>query len=59
MASIEYQTIGGSWLRVCDCSKNSSIIKQTMDAIFRSNPSYKKLRAIDAATKQILDMSFR
>lgn len=59
IAIIEYQSQGGSWLKVCDCANHPVIIKQTMDAIFRSNPTYQKVRAIDASTKQIIDISSR
>lgn len=59
VAVVEYQTSGGTWVKVCDCQNRPQIIKQIMDATFRSNPSYNKLRAIDAVTKQILDMAFR
>lgn len=56
---IEYQTHGGSWQKVCDCTNHPATIKQIMEATFRSNPNYQKLRAINQSTKQIIDMSFR
>jgi hypothetical protein len=59
IAIVEYQTSGGAWVKVSECQNRPQIIKQLFDAAFRSNPSYTKLRAIDAATKQILDMAFR
>lgn len=59
VAIIEYQTSGGTWVRVCDCQNRPQIIKQIMDAAFRSNPSYTKLRALDGTTKQVLDIAFR
>ena len=59
IAIIEFQLPSGNWLKVCDCANNPFIIKQIMDATFRSNPSYQKLRAIDQSTKQIIDLGFR
>jgi hypothetical protein len=59
IAIIEFQLPSGNWLKVCDCAKNPAIIKQIMDAAFRSNPTYQKLRAVDQSTKQIIDISFR
>ena len=59
IAIIEYQTPGGSWQKVCECSKHPSTIKQIMDATFRSNPSYQKLRARDQETGQLIDISIR
>lgn len=56
---IEYQTPGGSWQKVCDCSNHPATIKQIMEATFRSNPSYQKLRAVSQPTRQIIDISFR
>ena len=59
IAIIEYQTSGGSWKKVCDCSSHPANIKMVMDANFKSNPSYQKLRAIDAQTKQLIDIAIR
>ena len=59
VALIEWQTTNGNWLKISECANKPAIIKQTMDANMRSNPNYKKLRAIDSVTKQILDMSFK
>ncbi len=59
IAIIEYQTSGGNWQRVCDCSNRPAVIKSIMDSIFQSNPNYQKLRALDAQTKQMLDMAIR
>jgi hypothetical protein len=56
---IEYQTPGGSWQKVCDCSNHPVTIKHVMDATFRSNPSYQKLRAVNQTTRQIIDIAFR
>ena len=59
VALIEFQTTGGSWLKVCDCQNNSATIKHIMEAIFRSNPKYMKLRAIDSVSKILIDISYR
>ena len=59
IAIIEWQTPGGSWQRVCDCANNSATIKLIMEANFKANPRYHKLRAIDGQTKQLIDISFR
>lgn len=59
IAIIEYQTVSGSWQKVCDCSNHPATIKNVMDATFRSNPSYQKLRAVSQTTRQVIDISFR
>lgn len=59
IAIIEYQTPGGNWVRVCDCSSHPANIKMVMDANFKSNPSYKKMRALDSKTKQLIDIAYR
>lgn len=59
IAIIEYQTQGGNWQRICDCANKPAIIKAVMDGNFKSNSNYQKIRAIDAQTKQLIDISFR
>lgn len=59
MAIIEFQASAGNWVRVCDCANKPAIIKSIFDATFQSRPSISKLRAIDAQTKQLIDISFR
>jgi|GEM_PF-4314699 len=57
-AIIEVQTQGGTWMRIGDCSAAPETINAVMVSNARSNPQWKKFRAIDAQTKQLLDMQF-
>jgi len=58
-AIVEIQTTGGTWQRFCDGSKHPSGIKRMLDAALRSQSWVTKARAIDADTKQLIDMAFK
>jgi hypothetical protein len=58
-AIIEYQADSGVWLRFGDCSSHPAEIKRMLDACLRSQSWIKKARALDADTKQLLDMSIK
>lgn len=59
LAIIEIQTTGGTWQKFCDGSKHPSSIKTMLDAALRSQSWVTKARAIDAETKQLIDMAFK
>ncbi|MDC0877226.1 hypothetical protein OAP73_02890 [Methylophilaceae bacterium] len=59
MAQIEAQMEGGSWRRLGDCSSHPADIKRALDAAKRAHPLFKKFRAVDSVTKQLLDMDFQ
>jgi hypothetical protein len=59
MAVIEYQADSGVWIRFADCSSHPAEIKRMLDACLRSQGWIKKARALDADTKQLLDMSIK
>jgi hypothetical protein len=58
-AIVEIQTSGGVWQKFCDGSKHPSDIKRMLDATLRSQRWVTKARAIDADTKQLIDMAFK
>jgi hypothetical protein len=58
-AIIEYQADSGVWLRFADCSSHSSDVKRMLDACLRSQSWIKKARALDADTKQLIDMAIK
>jgi hypothetical protein len=58
-AIIEYQADSGVWLRFGDCSSHPSDLKRMLDACLKSQSWIKKARAIDADTKQLLDMAIK
>ena len=57
MAIVEIQTESGTWLKFCDGSSHPSSIKRMLDAALRSQVLVKKARAIDAVTKQFIDIA--
>jgi hypothetical protein len=59
MAIIEYQADSGVWLRFATCSNHPSSIKTMLDSCLRSQGWIKKARAIDADSKQLLDMAIK
>jgi hypothetical protein len=59
IAIIEYQADSGIWLKFGDCANKPGEIKRMLDACLRSQSWIKKARAIDADTKQLLDMSMK
>ena len=58
-AIIEYQADSGVWLRFADCSSHPSDIKRMLDACLRSQGWITKARALDADTKQLIDMAIK
>lgn len=58
-AIIEYQTEGGNWLRFGDCSNHPSSIQRMLDACLKSQSWIKKARALDAQTKQLIDIAIK
>lgn len=56
---VEVQTSGGNWQRFCDGSAHPSDIKRMLDAALKSQSWIQKARAIDAETKQLVDMAFK
>ena len=58
-AIIEYQADSGVWLRFGDCSSHPAEIKRMLDACLRSQSWIKKARALDADTKQLIDMAIK
>ena len=60
MAQIEVLSDGGTWIFYGTCSKQSSFqIQQMMNGALKNSTWAKKARAIDAETKQLIDMAFR
>jgi hypothetical protein len=59
MAVIEYQADSGVWVSFGNCSSHPAEIKRMLDACLRSQGWIKKARALDADTKQLLDMSIK
>jgi len=60
MAQIEVLSEGGTWVFYGTCSKQSAFqIQQMMNGALKQTPWAKKARAIDAETKQLIDMAFR
>jgi hypothetical protein len=59
MAVIEYQAPAGNWLRFGDVANKPAEIKRMLDACLRSQSWITKARAIDADTRQLLDMLFK
>ena len=57
MCIIERQADSGVWIRVCDGANNPTNIKRLLDAAVKAYPLNKKFRAIDAQTKQLIDIS--
>jgi hypothetical protein len=58
-AIVEYQADSGVWLRFGDCSSHPAEIKRMLDACLRSQSWIKKARALDADTKQLIDMAIK
>lgn len=58
LVHIEAQTPGGNWIKVSECANHPVIIKQLFDAHMK-NGNYTKIRAIDPATKSLIDMAFK
>jgi hypothetical protein len=58
-AIIEYQAESGVWLRFADCSSHPSDLKRMLDACLKSQGWIKKARALDADTKQLIDMAIK
>jgi len=58
-AIIEYQAESGVWLRFADCSSHPSDIKRMLDACLKSQGCIKKARALDADTRQLIDMAIK
>lgn len=58
-AVIEYQAASGVWVPFATCSKHPSSIKQMLDACLRSQSWITKARALDAETKQLIDISIK
>jgi hypothetical protein len=58
-AIIEYQADSGVWLRFADCSSHPSDLKRMLDACLKSQSWIKKARALDAETKQLIDMAMK
>lgn len=59
MAVIEYQADSGVWIRFATCSNHPSSIKNMLDSCLRSQGWIKRARALDAETKQLLDMAIK
>lgn len=59
IAIVEIQTSGGTWQKFCDGSNHPSDIKRMLDAALRSQSWVTKARAVDAQTKQLIDMAFK
>jgi hypothetical protein len=59
MVIVEIQTEFGTWLKFCDGSSHPSSIKRMLDSALKSQASVKKARAIDAVTKQLVDMAIK
>lgn len=58
IAIIEIATQGGVWIRFCDGSSHPSSVARMLAAALRSQSWVKKARAIDAETRQIIDIAF-
>lgn len=58
-AIIEYQADSGVWLRFADCSSHPSDIKRMLDACLKSQSWIKRARALDANTKQLIDIAIK
>ena len=60
MAQIEICSESGTWIFYGTCSKQSSFqIQQMMNGALKQTSWAKKARAIDAETKQIIDMAMK
>jgi hypothetical protein len=59
MAIIEYQADSGVWLQFATCSNHPSSIKNMLEACLKSQGWIKKARALDANTKQLIDIAFK
>lgn len=59
IAIIEIQTEGGVWIRFCDGSSHPSSVSRMLAAALQSQSWVKKARAIDASTRQIIDLAFK
>lgn len=59
IAIVEVQTEGGVWIKFCDGSSHPSSVSRMLAAALSSQRWVKKARAIDAETRQIIDMAFR
>jgi len=58
-AIIEYQADSWVWLRFGDCSSHPSDLKRMLDACLKSQSWIKKARALDADTKQLIDIAIK
>ena len=58
-AIIEYQADSGVWVQFATCANKPQELKRMLDACLKSQSWIKKARAIDAETKQLLDMSMK
>ena len=59
MAVIEVLTQGGTWMRYGTCSKHPNDLQRMLNAALNAHSWAKKARALDEATKDLLDMSFK
>ncbi len=59
MAKIEVLTQGGSWMGYGTCSKHPNDIQRMLNAALNAHSWAKKARAIDADTKELLDMAIK
>jgi hypothetical protein len=59
-AQIEVLSEGGTWVFYGTCSKQSTFqIQQMMNGALKQTSWAKKARAIDAETKQLIDMAMK
>lgn len=59
MAKIEVLTLGGSWMGYGTCSKHPNSIQLMLQSALNAHSWAKKARAIDAESKELLDMAFK
>ena len=59
MAIVELLTSGGTWIRFCDGSSHPSSVTRMLQAALNSGSWTTKARAIDAQTKQLIDMAIK
>lgn len=59
IAIIEYQLPNGNWQKYIDGANKPAEIKRMLEACLRSSSWVTKARAVDADTKQLLDMAFK
>lgn len=58
MVIIEVQLDSGVWVKIGDCSSAPETIRAVMTTNAKSNPKWRKFRALDSKTGQLVDMHF-